>query len=87
MLTRVELAVYVQVLQRRVHAPGVPDCKRLSLVIRYMEKHNCGFKSVCLKHTFKLVGFTDAAFKAQPDEPIWVRSEVFGGHVASISTE
>ena len=33
-LTKAELAVYVQALQRRAHAPRVSDCKRLSLVIR-----------------------------------------------------
>ena len=45
-LTRAELAVYVQAFQRRVHAPRVADCKRLNLVIRYMKEHKCGFKSV-----------------------------------------
>ena len=48
-LTRVELAVYVQGLQRRAHAPMVTDCKRLDLVIRYMKTYNCGLKFVCLK--------------------------------------
>ena len=41
-LTRAELAVCVQVLQRRAHAPRVIDCKILNLVIRYMENHKCG---------------------------------------------
>ena len=68
-LTRVELAVCVQALQRRAHAPRITDCKRLNLVIRYMKKHKCGLKSVRLRHPLKLVGFIDAAFKAQPDEP------------------
>ena len=55
-LTRAELAVYVQALQRRAHAPRVADCKRLNLVIRYMKKYKCGLKLVCLKHHLKLVG-------------------------------
>ena len=38
-LTRAELAVYVQALQRRAHAPRIEDCKRLNVVIRYMERH------------------------------------------------
>ena len=33
-LTRAELAVYVQALQRRAHASRITDCKRLSVVIR-----------------------------------------------------
>ena len=68
-LTRAELAVYVQALQRRAHAPRIKDCKRLNLVIRYMKRHKCGLRLVTLKHPLRLVGFTDAAFKAQPEEP------------------
>ena len=68
-LTRAGLAVYVQALQRRAHAPRAIDCKRLILVTRYMTKHKRGLKTVSLKHPLKLVGCTDAAFKAQPDEP------------------
>ena len=67
-LTRAELAVYVQALQRRAHAPRIKDCKRLNVVIRYMKRHKCGLKSIALKHPLKLVAFTDAAFKAQPEE-------------------
>lgn len=69
-LTRIELAVYVQALQRRAHAHHIKDCKRLNIVIRYMHGHKCGFKPVRLQHPLKLVAFTDAAFKAQREEPI-----------------
>ena len=41
-LTRAGLAVYVQVFQRRAHAPRVTDCKRLSPVLRHMRRHKCG---------------------------------------------
>lgn len=68
-LTRAELVVYVQALQGRAHAPRIMDCKRLDLVIRYMKRHKGGLKSVTFKHPLKLVGTTDGAFKAQPDEP------------------
>ena len=67
-LTRAEVAVYVQVLQRRAHVPRVKDCKRLNVVIRYMKRHKCGLKSVALQHPLKFVAFTGAAFKAQPEE-------------------
>lgn len=68
--TRAELAVYVQVLQRRAHAPRIKYCRGLSLVIRYMEWHKCGFRSMTFNHPFKLVGFLVAAFGAQPEESI-----------------
>ena len=68
-LTRTKLAIYVQALQRRAHAPLVTDCKRLNLAIRYMKKYKCGLNFVCLRHLIKLVGFIDVAFKDQPEEP------------------
>lgn len=61
-LTRAELAAYVQAFQRRAHAPRVLDCERLNVVIRYMKTHKCGLRSVQLEHPPKLVSFTDAAF-------------------------
>lgn len=70
--TRVGFAVYVQALQRRAHAPRIKDGKRLDLVIRRMKRHKCGFKSIKFQHQFKLVGFIDAAFKAQPGEATWL---------------
>ena len=69
-LTRAELAVYVQALQRRAHAPRIEDCKRLGIVIRYVKRHTCVLKSFALQRPFKFVAFTDAAFKAQPQESI-----------------
>ena len=57
-LSRAELAVYVQALQRRSHAPPrIIDCKRLNVAIRF-----------ALQRPLELVASTDAAFKAQPDE-------------------
>lgn len=47
-LTRAELAVYLQVFQRRAHPPRINDCTRSDIVIRYMERHNCGLRSVTL---------------------------------------
>ena len=64
-LIRAELTVFVQALQRRAHPFRIEDCKRFSLVTRYMERHKCGLKPVTFKHPFKLVGSIDAAFKAQ----------------------
>ena len=36
--TWVELAAYVQALQRRAHAPRIKDCERLNLAIRCMKR-------------------------------------------------
>ena len=35
-----------------------------------MKGHNCGPRSVQLKHPFEVVAFIDVVFKAQPEEPI-----------------
>ena len=34
-LTRADLAVYIQALQRKAHAPCIKDCKRMNIVIGY----------------------------------------------------
>lgn len=38
-LTRAELAAYVQALQMRAHAFGIKGCRRFNFVIRHMERH------------------------------------------------
>ena len=69
-LSRADIAVYVQALQRRGHAPRVLDPKRCNLVIRFLRRHKCGIKTIKLKYQVKLMIFSDAAFKALVDEPI-----------------
>lgn len=34
-----------------------------------MERHKCGLKPIASQHSLKFVGFIDAAFKGQLDEP------------------
>ena len=68
-LSRADIAVYVQVLQRRGHAPRVVDIKRCNFVIRFLRRHKCGIKTIKLEHPVELTGFADAAFKALVDEP------------------
>ena len=53
----------------RAHAPRIKDCGRPNLTIKRMKRHNCGLKSITLRHAFRLVGFTDGAFIAQFEEP------------------
>ena len=74
----------MQILQRRAHAPRAIDCKRLSFVFRHVEKHKYGLKTIKLKHRFELVGFTDAAIKAQPEEFIGF---VLRGSVATLKED
>ena len=38
-ITRGDVAVYVQALQRRGSAPRVLDCRRINLVVRYLQRH------------------------------------------------
>ena len=67
-LTRPDLAIYVQALQRQSHAPRIRHARKLNVLIRWMKKNPCGLKSLEIKHPLKLTAFTDAAFKAQPEE-------------------
>jgi len=68
-LTRVDLAVYVQALQRRAHAPRVVDFKRLNTVVRYARRKKVGiFYGPLDKSKLCVTVFSDAAFKAVPEE-------------------
>ena len=67
-LTRGDVAVYVQALQRRGANPRVKDCYRLNMVLRYLKRHKVGLLFRKMDGELKLVGFTDAAFRAQVEE-------------------
>ena len=67
-LTRVDLAVYVQALQRRAHSPRVVDCKRINTVVRYAKRKAIGIMYGKLTGPQCITVFSDAAFKAQPEE-------------------
>ena len=65
-LTRAELAVYVQAFQRRAQAPRINDCTGLIIVSRYMMRRKCCWEFCSLQLPTKVAAFTGAAFKAQP---------------------
>ena len=68
-LTRVDLAVYVQALQRRAHSPRVVDFKRLNTVVRYSRRKRVGiFYGPLDMSKLCITVFSDAAFKAVPEE-------------------
>ena len=55
-LTRAELAAYVQALRRGAHAFRIKGCKWFSFAIGHIKGRKCGFKSVALTHPLELVG-------------------------------
>ncbi|CAK0808244.1 unnamed protein product, partial [Prorocentrum cordatum] len=67
-LTMPAIAVYVQALQRHGAEPRAQDLKRLNLVLRWVRRHKVGILFRKLPGRLRLVGVTDAAFKAIPDE-------------------
>ncbi len=67
-LTMPAIAVYVQALQRHGAEPRAQDLKRLNLVLRWVRRHKIGILFRKLPGRLRLVGVTDAAFKAIPDE-------------------
>ena len=42
-LTKADLAVYIQALQRRAHAPRIQECKRFNLAIKYLRLQKMRF--------------------------------------------
>jgi hypothetical protein len=67
-LTRAEIAIYVQALQRRASAARVCDCRRINTVLRFLKRHKNGIMYPCIVGPVRLVGFTDSAFKAMENE-------------------
>ena len=67
-LTRADLAVYVQALQRRGAGPRLVDLRRLNLVLRYLKRHKVGIWSCKVPEPWRLTGFSDSAFRVQENE-------------------
>ena len=67
-LTNAAIAVFVQALQRRGHAPRAQDLKKLNLVLRWCRRHPVGILFRKVQGKPRLVAVSDAAFKAIPDE-------------------
>ena len=67
-MARADMAVYIQALQRRGASPRAVDCRRLNLVCRYLCRHRAGIWYGRVPEPWRLVGFTDSAFRAQDDE-------------------
>ncbi len=67
-LTRADIAVYVQALQRRSQAPRAKDLKRLNLVVRFTKRKRVGIFYRRVAWPLRLTDFSDAAFKALPED-------------------
>jgi len=67
-LTRADIAIYVQALQRRGKAPRIVDCRRINIVVRHLTRHKIGVMYRRIDGPVRLIGFTDSAFKAQENE-------------------
>ncbi len=67
-LTRGDAAIFVQALQRRSHAPRVVDCRRLNVVVRYMQRDKVSMIYEFVPEPHRILGYSDSAFKAQEGE-------------------
>ena len=67
-LTRADAAVYIQALQRRAHQPRYVDCRRLNVVVRYMQRTKVSIVYEKIAEPIRILGFSDSAFKAQEEE-------------------
>ena len=65
--TRMDMGVYISALQRVSHKPAAIHLKRLSRVIRYMQRQPRRLEYRALRPPIMLVGIGDSAFR-MPDE-------------------
>eukprot|EP00971_Amphidinium_carterae_P351093 6491908-Amphidinium_carterae.1 len=66
--TRADIMVYIQCLQRHGHKPRKADLTRMNTLIKYVRKHRCGLWYPRMSTPEQLWLFSDAAFKAKPEE-------------------
>eukprot|EP00971_Amphidinium_carterae_P247695 4918426-Amphidinium_carterae.2 len=66
--TRPDLAIHVHALQRRGHAPRKLDLVRANSALRYAKTTQVGLWYPRLKGPVRLVMFSDAAFRTQPED-------------------
>ena len=68
-LTRSDGSIYIQALQRHASKPRLKDCRRLNIVVRFLKRNKLGVWYEKIPGQFiRILGFTDAAFKAQEGE-------------------
>ena len=80
-ITRADVCIYVQALQRRAHKPRLIDCKKLNLVVRYLRKHQMGLWYCNMDGYKRIVCWSDSAFKAIPEEGSGLASRSAGGEL------
>ena len=68
-LTRSDGSIYIQALQRHASKPRLKDCRRLNIVVRFLKRNKLGVWYERINSDWiRILGFTDAAFKAQEGE-------------------
>ena len=67
-LTMVPICVYVQALQRHGAQPRAIDLKKLNVLLRWVRRHKVGILYERQEGQLRLVGVSDAAFKAIPED-------------------
>ena len=67
-LTRADVNIYIQSLQRHGSKPKASHWRKLILLGRYLKRHKIGLQYGRVQRPFRLVAFSVAAFKAQMDE-------------------
>ena len=66
--TRPDVLVHIQALQRHGHAPRKMDLLRANAVLKYVKKRSSGLWYPRMSKPRRLIVFSDAAFRARPDE-------------------
>ncbi len=67
-LTVAAICVFVQALQRRTQAPRAIDCRRINTLLRWLRRNSSGIWFRKLVGLLRIVGVSDAAFRAQPED-------------------
>ena len=72
--TRLDIAVYVGSLQRKLQQPCVLDVQNLNRLLRFIKKHPFAMCFRRLSYPWRLVAISDSGFKGEGDDHLAIRS-------------
>jgi hypothetical protein len=72
--TRLDIAVYVGSLQRKLQQPRVLDVLNLNRLLKYIKKHPLAMRFKRIANPWRLVAISDSGFKGEDDDHLAIRS-------------
>ena len=77
-LTRVDIPVYVQALQRATHKATIGHCLKLNKIVRWLRRKECNLTFHSLSGRVRTLVVSDAAFRREDPSALAMRGAIVG---------